>query len=277
MAYRHGFLVAVLYLIFLLDIHSGALNSVPVFYKSTNLPTIQFSWHGLGSSGYMKQGHFSARTWIFEHWSFDIYIWLNCCVPRDSRSLSETNYLALATMDSVWSSSHHYKQRRMRSRYYKMALAYYSSSIATQRLLILWGDISVNPGPAQTVTSSTPKSKQQTNSKRNITKCDCCEKMIGRNQASISCCVCIGSFHLKCCGLTASSSTWLCSNCLGSALPFHRCSDAEMLDDILDLSASVDSGFDIRPLYSNSGQFKIILSPSFRHLISFNSLSIHIH
>ena len=101
MAYRHGFLVSVLYLIFLLDIHSVALNSVPVFYKSTYLPTIQFSWHGLGSSGYIKQRHFSARTWIFEHWSFDICIWLNCCVPRDSRSLSQTNYLALATMDST--------------------------------------------------------------------------------------------------------------------------------------------------------------------------------
>ena len=51
MAYRHGFLVSLLYLIFLLDIHSAALNFVPVFYKSTHLPTIQFSWHGLGSSG----------------------------------------------------------------------------------------------------------------------------------------------------------------------------------------------------------------------------------
>ena len=106
-------------------------------------------------------------------------------------------------MDSVWSSFHRCKQRWKRLRYYKMPVAYYSNSIATQRLLILSGDISVNPGPTQTVISSTQKSKRKTNSKRNITKCDCCEKTIKRNQASITCCVCIGSFHLKCSGLTA--------------------------------------------------------------------------
>ena len=122
MAFRHGFLVSVLYLIFLLDIHSAALKFVPVFYKSTHLPTVQFSWHGPGSTGYTKQGHFSAQTWILEHWSFDICIWPNCCVPRDSHSLSETNYLALATMDAVWSSFHRCKQRRKRSRYYKIPL-----------------------------------------------------------------------------------------------------------------------------------------------------------
>ena len=277
MAYRHGFLVSVLYLIFLLDIHSAALKFVPLFYKSTHLPTIQFSWHGLGSSGYTKQEYFSARTWIFEHWSFDICIWLNCCVPRDSRSLSATNYLALATMDSVWSSSHRCKQRRKGPRYYKMPVAYYSNSIATQRLLILSGDISVNPGPAQTVTSSTQKSKQKTNSKRNITKCDCCEKTIRRNQASITCCVCIGSFHLKCSGLTASSSTWLCSNCLGSALPFCKCSDAEMLDDTLDLSASLDSDLDIHPFCSNSGQLKIMHLNTHSMVSTFNELLLTVN
>ena len=49
MAFRHGFLVSVLCLIFLLNIHSTALKFVPVFYKSMHLPTVQFSWHGLGS------------------------------------------------------------------------------------------------------------------------------------------------------------------------------------------------------------------------------------
>ena len=278
MAYRHGFLVSVFYLIFLLDIHSAALKFAPVFYKSTHLPIIQFSWHGPGSSGYTKQGYFSAQTWIFEHWSFDICIWLNCCVPRDSRSLSETNYLALATMDSVWSSFHRCGQRRKRPRYYKMPVVYYSNSIATQRLLILsGGDISVNPGPAQTVASSTQKSKQKTNSKRNIMKCDCCEKTIRRNQASITCCVCIGFFHLKCSGLTASSSTWLCSNCLGSALPFYKCSDAEMLDDTLDLSASLDSGLDIHPLCFNSGQLKIMHLNTQSMVSTFNELLLTVN
>ena len=161
MAYRHGFLVSMLCLIFLLNIHSIVLKLVPVFYNSMHLPTVQFSWHGLGSSGYTKQGYFSARTWIFEHWSFDIYIWQNCSVPRDSRSWSGTNCLALSTMDSIWFSSHRCKQRHKHPRYYKTPVTYYSDSIATQRLLILSGDISVNPGPVQTATSSTQKTKQK--------------------------------------------------------------------------------------------------------------------
>ena len=115
MAFRHGFLVSVLCLIFLLNIHSTALEFVPVFYKSMHLPIV----HGLGSSDYTKQGYFSARAWIYEHWSFDIWIWLNCGVPRDSRLWSGTNCLALATMDSIWSSSHRCKQRHKRPRYYK--------------------------------------------------------------------------------------------------------------------------------------------------------------
>ena len=158
-----------------------------------------------------------------------------------------------------------------------MAVAYYSNSIATQRLLVLSGDITVNPGPAQTVTSSTQKSKQLTNFKRDITKCDCCEETIRRNEASIICYVCIGSFHLKCSGLTASSSTWLCSNCLGSALPFYKCSDAEMLDDTLDLSTSLNSGFDIHPLCSNSGQLKIMHLNTQSMVSTFNELLLTVN
>ena len=142
-------------------------------------------------------------------------------------------------MDSIWSSSHRCKQRNKRPRYYKTPVAYYSNSIAIQRLV-------------QTATSSTQKSKEKTNAKRNITKFDCCEKTIRRNQASITCCGCIGSF-LKCSGLTASSSTWLCSNCLGFALPFYKCSEAKMLDDTLDLSTPLDPSLDIHLLCSNSG------------------------
>ena len=55
MAFRHGFLVSVLCLIFLLNIHFTALKFVPVFYKSMHLPKVQFSWHGLDSSGYTKE------------------------------------------------------------------------------------------------------------------------------------------------------------------------------------------------------------------------------
>ena len=180
-------------------------------------------------------------------------------------------------MDSIWSSSHRCKQRHKRPRYYKTLVAYYSNSIATQTLLILSGDISVNPGPVQTATSSTQKSKQKTNSKRYMTKCDCCEKTIKRNQASITCWAFIGSFHLKCSGLIASSSTWLCINCLGFALPLYKCSDAEMLDDTLDFSASLDPGLDIHPLCSNSGQLKIMHLNTQSMVSTFNELLLTVN
>ena len=250
-------------LIFLLNIHFTALKFVPVFYKSMHLPIVQFSWHGLGSSDYTKQGYFSARAWVYEHWSFDIWIWLNCGVPRDSRSWSGTNCLSLTTMDSIWSSSHRYKLRHKRPRYYKTPVAYYSNFIAIQRLV-------------QTATSSTQKSKEKTNAKRNITKFDCCEKTIRRNQASITCCGCIGSF-LKCSGLTASSSTWLCSNCLGFAQPLYKCSDVEMLDDTLDLSTSLDPGLDIHLLCSNSGQLKIMHLNTQSMVLTFNELLLTVN
>ena len=166
-------------------------------------------------------------------------------------------------MDSIWSSTHRCKQRHKRPRYYKTPVAYYSNSIAIQRLV-------------QTATSSTQKSKEKTNAKRNITKFDCCEKTIRRNQASITCCGCIGSF-LKCSGLTASSSTWLCSSCLGFALPFYKCSEAEMLDDTLDLSASLDPGLDIHPLCSNSGQLKIMHLYTQSMVSTFNELLLTVN
>ena len=248
-------------LIFLLNIHSIVLKLVPVFYNSMHLPTVQFSWHGLGSSGYTKQGYFSARTWIFEHWSFDIYIWQNCSVPRDSRSWSGTNCLALSTMDSIWFSSHRCKQRHKHPRYYKTPVAYYSDSIATQRLLILSGDISVNPGPVQTATSSTQKSKQ---------------KQIPSETLCLYCSIHF-SFHLKCSNLTASSSTWLCSNCLGFARPLYKCSDVEMLDDTLDLSTSLDPGLDIHLLCSNSGQLKIMHLNTQSMVLTFNELLLTVN
>ena len=108
-------------------------------------------------------------------------------------------------------------------------------------------------------------------------KCDCCEKMIRRNQASITCCACIGSFHLKYSGLTASSSTWLCSNCLGFALPFYKCSDAEMLDNTLDLSASLDPGLNIHPLCFNSGQLKIMHLNTQSMVSTFNELLLTVN
>ena len=108
-----------------------------------------------------------------------------------------------------------------------------------------------------------------------MTKCDCCEKTIQRNQASITCWACIGSFHQKCSGLIASSSTWLCINCLGFALPFYKCSDAEMLDDTLDFSASLDPGLDIHPFCSNSGQLKIMHLNTQSMVSTFNELNVN--
>lgn len=146
---------------------------------------------------------------------------LSNAVPRDASSWPETNNAAANTMVFIRSSIHWYKQRNKLLRYYNMPVAYYSNSIAMQKLLIMADDISDNPSLTQRMTSSSRQSKQKPTSKWNTTKCDYCEKMIRRNQMGITCCVCISSFHLKCSGMTALSCTWLCSNCLGSALPFY--------------------------------------------------------
>ena len=64
---------------------------------------------------------------------------------------------------------------------------------------------------------------------------------------------------------------------LGSALPFYKCSDEEMLDDTLDLSASLDSGLDIHPLCSNSGQLKIMHLNTQSMVSTFNELLLTVN
>ena len=75
----------------------------------------------------------------------------------------------------------------------------------------------------------------------------------------------------------ASSSTWLCRNFLGSALPIYKCSDAEMLDDALDFSACLDSGLDIYPLCSNSGQLQILHLNTQSMVSTFNELLLTVN
>ena len=113
-------------------------------------------------------------------------------------------------------------------RYSKTRIAYYSNSMATQALL-LSGDVEKNPGPGQGKAAST--NNKLSRSKPTAAKCDHCQKTIRWNQKNISCANCMGCFHLKCVYLKSMVNNWLCNRCTWAALPFYKCSDAEMLNE----------------------------------------------
>ena len=113
-------------------------------------------------------------------------------------------------------------------RYSKTRIAYYSNSMATQALL-LSGDVEKNPGPSQGKAAST--NNKLSRSKPTAAKCDHCQKTIRWNQKNISCANCMGCFHLKCVYLKSVVNNWLCNRCTWAALPFYKCSDAEMLNE----------------------------------------------
>ena len=113
-------------------------------------------------------------------------------------------------------------------RYSKTRIAYYSNSMATQALL-LSGDVEKNPGPSQGKAAST--NNKLSRSKPTAARCDHCQKTIRWNQKNISCANCMGCFHLKCVYLKSMVNNWRCNRCTWEALPFYRCSDAEMLNE----------------------------------------------
>ena len=83
---------------------------------------------------------------------------------------------------------------------------YYANSGASRQIILLGGDISVNPGPL---------------AKQKSAKCEECEKTIRRNQQRVTCNICFGLQHIKCAKLKSVLSNWMCGNCLISVLPFH--------------------------------------------------------
>ena len=68
---------------------------------------------------------------------------------------------------------------------------------------------------------------------RRQTTCDRCEKTVRKNQTSVSCNVCFGSNHAKCASTkhVYANVNWTCGKCLLSVLPFHTCSNEQMMQE----------------------------------------------
>ena len=121
----------------------------------------------------------------------------------------------------------------------KQAFAYYSNSMATQALL-LSSDVVKHPGPSQERVASTNNSS---GSRPTAAKCDHCQKTIRWNQKNISCANCMECSCLKCVYQKSVLNNCLCNKCTWVALPFYKCSGAEMLDEasFLDTDLATDS------------------------------------
>ena len=86
-------------------------------------------------------------------------------------------------------------------------------SLLSTSLLLLAGDIEVNPGPKARVRHP----------------CGVCSKAVRSNQKAILCEVCYYWLHAKCIGMSEpeyidlqnSDEPWCCSTCFREALPFH--------------------------------------------------------
>ncbi len=78
---------------------------------------------------------------------------------------------------------------------------HFGHSLLGQMLLLLGGDIELNPGDRGP-------------------SCGICSKSVRRTESSMQCCECNGLFHLKCCEISSeheqfidSHHTWLCPHC----------------------------------------------------------------
>ena len=123
-------------------------------------------------------------------------------------------------------------------RYSKTRIAYYSNYMATQALSFS-DDVEKNPGPSKGKAASTNNNLSR--SKPTAARCDHCQKTIRWNQKNISCANCMGCFHLKCAYLKSTVNNWLCNRCTWAALPFYKCSDAEMLNEACFSDPDLDS------------------------------------
>ena len=130
--------------------------------------------------------------------------------------------------------------------------------MATQELL-LSGDVAKNPGPGQEKAANTKNITSS--SKTTPAKCAFCEKTIRRNQKSILCVNCIGCFHWKCVNWKPMVSDWLCDKCIMAALPFYKCPDAEILNDVTEFTrdtALLSPSDNAHPLRNKTSHFRIM-------------------
>ena len=101
---------------------------------------------------------------------------------------------------------------------------YYSNSnpIFQPELLIICGDVHVNPGPVS----------KRNQARSTAPTCPVCEKAVSKNQRRFVCWMCRDMMHVKCSSSTADSRvfttsspvSWTCNRCAFASLPFEESS-----------------------------------------------------
>ena len=101
---------------------------------------------------------------------------------------------------------------------------YYSNSnaIFQPELLIICGDVHVNPGPVS----------KRNQARSTAPTCPVCEKAVAKNQRRFVCWMCRDMMHVKCSSSTADSRvfttsspvSWTCNRCAFASLPFEESS-----------------------------------------------------
>ena len=104
---------------------------------------------------------------------------------------------------------------------------YYSNSnaIFQPELLIICGDVSVNPGPVS----------KRNQARSTAPTCPVCEKAVAKNQRRFACWMCRDMTHVKCSSPTADSRvfsasspvSWTCNRCAFASLPFFEESSSD--------------------------------------------------
>ena len=111
-----------------------------------------------------------------------------------------------------------------RKRYLRRNIPYYSNSVAVHSILLLAGDVEINPGDKP--------------------KCSDCQRTIAVNHRAISCGSCNNRYHIKCPKVTGkqfkdftelrTSLRWTCISCQLSNSPFASVTDELLLDFLRD-------------------------------------------
>jgi uncharacterized CHY-type Zn-finger protein len=128
------------------------------------------------------------------------FIKSNCCHLFDREILTEFNYAEKSNLTSnVSYILAEYKitniETTRRIKYVPSRFRYYANTDASF-------NVERNPGPQMI--------------SRRQTTCDHCEKTVRKNQTSVSCNVCFGSYHAKCASTkhVYANVNWTCGKCL---------------------------------------------------------------
>lgn len=116
-----------------------------------------------------------------------------------------------------------------------LPVPYYSNSVALFLILLIVGDVEVNPRPSTEFDQNKPKLKEQRSLHSSAAACPHCGKPVCLNEKRMLCCVCKDLTHLLCTGITILNNRdsgkqmdWTCPRCLITVLPFHCTSTLDM-------------------------------------------------